>query len=120
MSNKPFQFKQFTIQQNKTAMKVGTDGVLLAAWVNLPKETNSILDVGSGTGLIALMMAQRSFAATIDAIELNEEAYQQTVDNFENSNWADRLFCYHASFQQFTEERIFSYVMLIWDFDCEF
>jgi len=100
----PFQFKQFTIQQDKSAMKVGTDGVLLGAWVGLPKETNSILDVGSGTGLIALMLAQRSFAETIDAIELNDEAYEQTVENFENSTWGDRLFCYHASFQQFTEE----------------
>jgi len=113
MSNKPFQFKQFTIQQNKTAMKVGTDGVLLAAWVNLPKETNSILDVGSGTGLIALMMAQRSDAETLDAVELNKEAYEQTVDNFENSNWADRLFCYHASFQQFTEEMDEKYDFII-------
>lgn len=102
--NKPFQFKQFTIQQDKTAMKVGTDGVLLGAWASLPKEINSILDIGSGTGLIALMLAQRSFAQTIDAIELNEEAYEQTVENFENSIWADRLFCYHASFQQFVLE----------------
>lgn len=102
--NKPFQFKQFTIQQDKTAMKVGTDGVLLGAWASLPKEINSILDIGSGTGLIALMLAQRSFAQTIDAIELNEEAYEQTVENFENSPWGDRLFCYHASFQQFVLE----------------
>lgn len=104
MLNKPFQFKQFTIQQDRTAMKVGTDGVLLGSWVKLQDEFNAILDVGSGTGLIALILAQRSFAETIDAIELNEEAYEQTVENFENSTWSDRLFCYHASFQEFTEE----------------
>ncbi|HSQ47323.1 MAG TPA: methyltransferase [Lutibacter sp.] len=83
---KPFQFKQFTIQQDKTAMKVGTDGVLLGAWANLDFNPNSILDIGAGTGLIALMMAQRCDAETIDAIELNDEAYEQTVENFENSD----------------------------------
>lgn len=101
---KPFQFKQFTIQQDKTAMKVGTDGVLLGAWANLDFYPNSILDIGAGTGLIALMMAQRCDAVTIDAIELNDEAYEQTVENFENSEWGDRLFCYHASLAEFTDE----------------
>lgn len=101
---KPFQFKQFTVQQDKTAMKVGTDGVLLGAWANLDFYPNSILDIGAGTGLIALMMAQRSDAETIDAIELNDAAYEQTVENFENSDWGDRLFCYHASLAEFTDE----------------
>lgn len=101
---KPFQFKQFNILQDKTAMKVGTDGVLLGAWANLDFYPDSILDIGAGTGLIALMMAQRCDAETIDAIELNDAAYEQTVENFENSNWADRLFCYHASLDEFTDE----------------
>ena len=113
MSNKPFKFKQFIIQQDKTAMKVGTDGVLLGAWVELPKNLNSILDIGSGTGLIALMLTQRSFAETIDAIELNDDAYEQTVENFENSNWADRLFCYHASLQEFADEIDDEYDLII-------
>ena len=85
-------------------MKVGTDGVLLGAWANLDFYPNSILDIGAGTGLIALMMAQRCDAETIDAIELNDEAYEQTVENFENSDWGDRLFCYHASLDEFTDE----------------
>ena len=80
---KPFQFKEFTIHQDKTAMKVGTDSVLLGAWCSLDHEPESILDVGSGTGLIALMMAQRSDTMTIDAVELDEQAYEQTVENFE-------------------------------------
>ncbi len=101
---KPFQFKQFSIQQEKTAMKVGTDGVLLGAWASLDFKPNSILDIGAGTGLIALMMAQRSDAETIDAIELNDAAYEQTVENFENSEWGDRLFCYHSSLQEFVDE----------------
>ncbi len=101
--NKPFQFKQFTIEQDRCAMKIGTDGILLGAWVEL-KDPFSILDVGAGTGIIALMMAQRSNAELIDAIEIDDEAYEQCVDNFENSSWGDRLFCYHASLDEFAEE----------------
>ncbi|MDG1160631.1 MAG: methyltransferase, partial [Flavobacteriaceae bacterium] len=65
---------------------------------------DSILDVGSGTGLISLMMAQRSDAETIDAVEIDPNAYEQSVANFEKSDWSDRLFCYHSSFQDFSEE----------------
>ena len=104
MSNKPFQFKEFKIHQDKTAMKVGTDGVLLGAWVKTKSAYFSVLDIGAGTGLIALMLAQKSNAEVIDAIELNDEAYEQTVENFELSNWGDRLFCYHASLQEFVDE----------------
>ncbi|MDP3312135.1 tRNA1(Val) (adenine(37)-N6)-methyltransferase [Lutibacter sp.] len=111
--SKPFQFKQFIIQQDKTAMKVGTDGVLLGAWVEIQTDVNSMLDIGAGTGLIALMMAQRSETEIIDAIELNDAAYEQTVENFENSNWADRLFCYHASLQEFVEEIEDKYDLII-------
>lgn len=110
---KPFQFKEFTIQQDKTAMKVGTDGVLLGAWTHIHDEVNSVLDIGSGTGLIALMLAQRSNAEVIDAIELEENAYEQTVENFENSDWGDRLFCYHASFQEFAKEIDDTYDLII-------
>jgi len=113
MSNKPFQFKEFTIHQNKTAMKVGTDGVLLGAWVHAKPEYFSVLDIGAGTGLIALMLAQKCNAEVVDAIELNEEAYEQTVENFEISNWGDRLFCYHASLQEFAEEIEDKYDLII-------
>lgn len=102
--SKPFRFKEFTIHQDKTAMKVGTDGVLLGAWCAVDDFPDSILDVGSGTGLIALMLAQRTDAMTIDAVEIDEQAYEQTVENFEQSDWGDRLFCYHSSFQEFAEE----------------
>ena len=98
-----FKFKQFTINQENTAMKVGTDGVLLGAWAN-PKEAFSILDIGTGTGLIALQIAQRSYADVIDALEIDDNAYMEAVENFEQSDWGDRLFCYHASFQEFVAE----------------
>tara|TARA_R110002074_G_scaffold260307_10_gene432731 strand:- start:1722 stop:2444 length:723 start_codon:yes stop_codon:yes gene_type:complete len=104
--SKPFEFKEFTIHQDKTAMKVGTDGVLLGAWCTLEKYPDTILDIGSGTGLIGLMLAQRCDAMTIDAVEVDENAYEQTVGNFEQSDWGDRLFCYHSSFQEFAKEMI--------------
>ena len=102
--SKPFQFKEFTIHQDKTAMKVGTDGVLLGAWCSVENYPDSILDIGSGTGVISLMLAQRCDAMTIDAIEVEESAYEQSVQNFEESDWGDRLYCYNATFQEFAEE----------------
>lgn len=84
-------------------MKVGTDGVLLGAWAK-PKEAFSVLDIGTGTGLIAMQMAQKSYAEVIDALEIEDNAYVQAVDNFEVSDWGDRLFCYHASLQEFVVE----------------
>lgn len=101
---KPFKFKQFTVHQDRCAMQIGTDGVLLGAWTPVGPEVQSILDVGTGTGVIALMMAQRSNAEIVDALEIDDDAYEQAVENFEASPWADRLFCYHASFQEFFEE----------------
>ena len=101
---KPFKFKEFTIQQDRCAMKVGTDAVLLGAWTPVDHHPFSILDIGSGTGIISLMLAQRSHAEIIDAVEIDENAYEQCVENFEHSTWNDRLFCYHASLEEFTEE----------------
>lgn len=85
-------------------MKVGTDGVLLGSWTSVKNNPFSILDIGSGSGLIALMLAQRSDAAQIDAIEIDVEAYEQCVENFEDSPWNDRLFCFHASLNEFVDE----------------
>jgi tRNA1Val (adenine37-N6)-methyltransferase len=102
--SKPFTFKEFTVAQDHCAMKIGTDGVLLGAWVPIDHLPNSILDMGAGTGLIALMLAQRTHAETIDGIEVIDMAYEQCVVNFENSPWADRLFCYHADVKELLEE----------------
>jgi len=99
-----FQFKQFTIEQDRCAMKVGTDAVLLGAWTPIPKNLFSILDIGAGTGVLALMLAQRTSAQQIDAIEIDDQAYEQCVDNFENSAWGESLFCYHAGLDEFLEE----------------
>lgn len=108
-----FQFKQFKVNQDRCAMKIGTDGVLLGAWTSLKKHPNSILDIGAGTGVLSLMLAQRSNAEILDAIEIDENAFEQCVDNFESSPWADRLFCYHASLDEFTNEFENKYELII-------
>ncbi|WP_139958542.1 tRNA1(Val) (adenine(37)-N6)-methyltransferase [Flavicella sediminum] len=110
--SKPFQFKEFSIEQDRCAMKIGTDGVLLGAWAD-QENAFSILDIGAGTGVISLMLAQRSAAEVIDAIEIDDEAYEQCVENFEASDWGDRLFCYHASLQEFIEEIEDSYDLIV-------
>lgn len=102
--SKPFKFKEFSIHQDQCAMKVGTDGVLLGAWSSIKKAPDSILDIGAGTGILSLMLAQRSHAELIDAIEIDDNAYEQCVENFEQSPWGDRLFCYHASLEEFVKE----------------
>lgn len=108
-----FQFKQFSIAQDRCAMKVGTDGVLLGAWTPLINNPYSILDIGAGTGLIALMLAQRSHAEQIDALEIDEDAYEQATDNFENSPWNDRLFCFHAGLDEFMDEPEDEYDLIV-------
>lgn len=108
-----FKFKQFTVQQDKCAMKVGTDGVLLGAWTPVDHNPFSILDIGAGTGLIALMLAQRCHAEQIDGLEIDADAHEQAVDNFENSPWGDRLFCYHASLDEFMEEPEDEYDLIV-------
>lgn len=85
-----FTFKQFTIYHDRCAMKVGTDGVLLGAWTNL-KNANRILDVGTGTGLIALMLAQRTRDAKITAIDIDADAVGQAKENVLASPWKDRV-----------------------------
>jgi len=94
-------------------MKVGTDGVLLGAWAPVDHRPFSILDIGAGTGLIALMLAQRSHAEQIDGIEIDDDAYEQAVDNFENSPWGDRLFCYHAGLDEFMDEPEDEYDLIV-------
>ena len=108
-----FQFKQFSLEQDRTAMKIGTDGVLLGAWTPVEKNIFSILDIGTGTGIIALMLAQRSSASQIDALEIDENAFEQATDNFENSPWNDRLFCFHAALDEFVEEPEDEYDLIV-------
>lgn len=96
-----FRFKQFTVWHNQCAMKVGTDGVLLGAWAPVDTTIKRILDIGCGSGLVALMLAQRCPDARITAIDIDQGAYHQSVYNFEQSPWSNRLTALHSSLQEF-------------------
>ncbi len=111
MPNDYFKFKQFTIHQDKCAMKVGTDGVLLGAWANCENAKN-ILDIGTGTGLIALMLAQRS-KTNIDAIEIDEVACRQAKENVGNSLWRERIEIINKSFQNFSKSTNNKYDLIV-------
>jgi tRNA1Val (adenine37-N6)-methyltransferase len=107
-----FQFKQFSIQQDKCSMKVGTDGVLLGAWADVEKATR-ILDIGTGSGLIAIMLGQRNAMAQIHAVEIDDQAYLQATENMENAPWADRLTAFHQSIQEFAEDSKQEYDLIV-------
>ena len=91
MSNTYFQFKQFRIEQGNCAMKVTTDACVAGAWTPIPAEVKNVLDIGTGTGLLALMLAQRAPRITIDGIELDTVAAEQARANIAASPWADRI-----------------------------
>lgn len=92
-------------------MKVGTDAVILGAWVN-PQNAKKILDVGTGTGIIALMLAQKS-DAVIDAVEIDKNSFLQAKENIENSKWRKRINVYNESFQEYSKKIPFKYDIII-------
>jgi tRNA1Val (adenine37-N6)-methyltransferase len=95
-----FRFKQFEVAHDKCAMKVGTDGVLLGAWAK-HSAPQSILDIGTGSGLIALQLAQRFSAAKITGIDIDSSAVKQANQNFKNSTWSKRLIAIKVNLDQF-------------------
>lgn len=97
MAKEKFSFKQFDVYHDKCAMKVGTDGVLIGAWA---EGGRSILDIGTGTGLVAMMMAQRFPNAHIDAIDIDHDAYCQARENIAKTSFAERINVVETSLQQ--------------------
>lgn len=106
---KEFKFKEFNVKQDLCAMKVGTDGVLLGAWSSVPD--GKVLDIGSGTGLIALMIAQRNLNSLIDTIDVNLEAYNQTKGNVNDSKWKSRINVFHTSVQDFSSSHKYDLII---------
>ncbi|MCB9173158.1 MAG: methyltransferase [Flavobacteriales bacterium] len=104
-----FQFKHFAIKQNLCAMKVGTDGVLLGAWTKAP--TGNVLDIGCGSGLISLMIAQRNPNTQIDAIDVDQNAFLQTTENIANSEWKHSIKSHHTTLQNFTTDKKYQLIV---------
>lgn len=111
MSNNYFQFKEFTIQQGNCAMKVCTDACLFGAFIaNSKLITGNILDIGTGTGLLSLMLAQKS-RGNIDAVEIEAGAFAQAKENFEASPWKDRLKIYYTDILNFHPEKKYAHII---------
>jgi tRNA1Val (adenine37-N6)-methyltransferase len=108
---KPFEFKNFSVSDDRCAMKIGTDGVLLGATVNLDSAEN-ILDIGTGSGVIALMIAQRC-NANIDAVELDKESALQAAENFKKSQWDNRLTSINTSVQDYVHDSKKKYDLIV-------
>jgi tRNA1Val (adenine37-N6)-methyltransferase len=98
--NPVFRFKQFTIAQDNCVMKVNTDGVLLGAWATIGK-ARRMLDIGTGTGVLALMLAQKNSEASVDAIDIDDAAVMQAGQNFAGSIWHQRMMAYNLPLQEF-------------------
>lgn len=108
-----FRFKQFSVANRLSAMKVGTDGVLLGAWCDVD-ECHTVLDVGCGTGLIALMVAQRNPCAAITGIDIDDDACTEAIENASNSPWADRIKIMHGDFRSaVNEHRLSTYDLIV-------
>ena len=110
MRGKGFTFKQFHIDHSRCAMKVGTDGTLLGAWATLPSD-GTILDIGTGTGLIAIMAAQRSNNSKITAIDIDEDCVLQARENVSASPWHDRIEIIHSALQYFSPVQKFDCII---------
>lgn len=108
--NSSFRFKNFTVQQDKCAMKVCTDACVLGAWADV-NDADFILDIGAGTGLLSLMVAQRNSYGVIDAVEIDAEAFYQAGENVENSPYHDRIQLFHSAVQEFTSEHKYDVIV---------
>ena len=105
MRGKGFTFKQFHIDHSKCAMKVGTDGTLIGAWASIPYEQCTILDIGTGTGLIAIMAAQRTQQTQIIGIDIDSDCIEQARENVAVSPWSERINIIHCPLQEFTSSK---------------
>lgn len=112
MSGAYFDFKRFRVFHDRCAMKVGTDSVVLGVTVKVPEACTRILDIGTGCGLLALMLAQR-FSGPVDAIEIEEEAATQAAENFLRSPWKDQLHLIKGSIQDYALTARHRYSLII-------
>ncbi len=111
-NSKPFRFKQFEVVQSRSSMKVGTDAVLLGAWANVQLSgSGRLLDVGAGTGVIALICAQRCPACRVEAIEIHPGSAEDCAENFTRSPWGDRMTLIQGDFLQLNNGRHYQIII---------
>lgn len=110
MSGNSFTFKQFTIKQSMSAMKIGTDSVLLGAIANFPKD-GTILDIGTGTGILAIMAAQKADNALITGVEINGDAFADAVANAEATRWKERIRMVNGDIKAFEPGHKFDFII---------
>eukprot|EP00775_Hariotina_reticulata_P002304 gene2304-2612_t len=110
-----FRFKNFTLNHGRCAMKMGTDAMLLGSWSQPPNHTRHVLDVGTGTGVLALMMSQKTQqqCSTIHAIDIDQDSILQAQENFQASPWSERLLVAHCSLQNWVEQCSIKYDLII-------
>lgn len=109
-ADKPFRFKQFSVEQSRSSMKVGTDAVLLGCWVDSEKAL-TILDVGTGTGVIALICAQRNQDALVEAVDIDHGSASDATENFRLSPWVDRMKVYETDYLEFQPSYIYDLII---------
>ena len=107
---KDFKFKQFSIQHKNAAMKIGTDGILLGAWANVNNASN-VLDVGTGTGIIAIMQAQKNNSLNIDAIEIDASACIDAKHNINRCPWSENIKLHHLSLADFQSKKLYDCII---------
>lgn len=107
-----FRFREFSVDHSKSTMRVGTDAVVLGAWTEIGQKVNHILEVGTGCGIISLMLAQRS-SAKIDAIDIHKESVEEASANFQSSPWPDRLQAIHSSLKDYADKSKVKYDLIV-------
>lgn len=111
MSNNYFQFKQFTVHQEHCAMKVSTDACIQGAWTPVEPSVSKVLDIGAGTGLLSLMLAQRFDHIDIDAVELDKDAAEQAKKNFKDAPWSNRISLYHSDIKSYSFGQLYDMII---------
>lgn len=110
--SQPFRFKQFEIQHEQSTMKVGTDAIVLGSWLKIDEESKHILDIGTGSGVLALMLAQRT-EALIHAIDIDEASSLEADSNFKNSPWKNQLKAFHCALQNYLPSGNIKYDLIV-------
>ena len=111
MDCRPFFFKKFALFHHRSTMKIGTDAILLARWVDV-SDNDEVLDIGTGCGLIPLMLAQKGIKS-VDAVEIDSDSYEEAAQNFSNSAWKSQISAIHADVKDYAVQSLKKYDLIV-------